>query len=582
MTEILRAKVELVQQFITTKNIDLKESIRECIKKHGYDVREYQVVAVHQVIYAYLYEYKANVVLSASTGLGKSIIGIVVYDVMNALFKHAKAKSDKGYILIGSNSLVDQYEKDFKEVDGFLVVKGASNYDCLIHNDNDASSCMFSEYKRKKDKKKMNICMGCEYVRNRAMIDSSDLVVSNYQYYTTMQLFAKGMEKRLISIMDEAHLFSDVFVGFCSFDYDIALINTFLNYTKKFYLEAEFKLDFEHLIDDIRKITTNNYNTQIDKFVDVLSKFKKELKYIVDDMMGSDDSEVIKYLKVMTKINRIVASIELYKEESFEFVTDVLKAEDKKSKIGISLRPIFIAGMYENMECSDFSLFMSGTIDQTTVDIEIGLSDYKLIKLDPVFPPEHKKLTFVNYASLNAKTLKQDGVTEGMIENIVDIIEEHKDQKGLILVNSFYMSNIIENSMLKKFIERGLHIKIFNQIQGEHLDDVVQRFKAYTKPSILMSPSCFEGIDLKGKYGEYAILTVAPFEYYGDIRIKYIADKHRDLYNMKCLKKAIQAGGRIVRGVEEVGHMYIMDSRLYNLFNNRKNLWKNEFEVEVW
>lgn len=572
-----------VKKFLENNNIDVKECIKQCIKKHGKDIREYQVDAIEQIINAYVVDGCTNVVLDAPTGSGKSLIGIVTSEVLQSLIEASKRPfNTQAYIWIGTNNLVDQYSRDYSEnINSFLVVKGASNYVCANQVNGNASDCMMSDYKRKNNKLKLNKCSVCDYAINRDSIPSSNLVVSNTQYFTTKQLFTQGLEHRLISNFDEAHLFSDNFVGFCSFDYTISMLNGITKDIQKFNKEVDFGNRLKELSSQIRKITKKNYDNQLYDFTGLLYDLVKSFREDIDEveMSGGTDEEILKYAKMIKKYNNILSSLKLYKDKNFEFVTEIQKAEDKKTKTGISLRPIFIAGMYNKITCSKLGLFMSGTMDKVTADIEIGLDNYKYIKLNPVFPKEIKKLHFCNIGYFNALAVSRDETIDIIVDSIVDIIEEHNDENGIILTPSFKLSKQIE----EKLITKGLSQNLFFQQQGEQLNDVVENFKNTKSPSVLISPSAFEGIDLPKQQGTYCIIPQVPYEYYGDARIKYISDNHSDLYTAKALKKIIQGAGRIARDIDVYTNTYVLDSRIVNIFNNSNiNMWKDEFDVEVW
>ncbi len=102
-------------------------------------------------------------------------------------------------------------------------------------------------------------------------------------------------------------------------------------------------------------------------------------------------------------------------------------------------------------------------------------------------------------------------------------------------------------------------------------------------PSILISPSITEGLDLKGDLARFAMIIKVPFGYLGDQWIKRRMEMSEEWYRRMAIKGIIQGGGRIVRGPEDEGSVYILDGCFGYLYSRSLNMvpqwWKDAYSV---
>jgi Rad3-related DNA helicase len=122
-------------------------------------------------------------------------------------------------------------------------------------------------------------------------------------------------------------------------------------------------------------------------------------------------------------------------------------------------------------------------------------------------------------------------------------------------------------------------VKIFLHTPKVLLRDLIEKFKAYSKPAILISPSMCEGIDLPDDESRYQIFVKAPFYSLADKRIEYISKEYPNLYQKLALFRVIQGSGRSVRSETDYSVTYFIDTHLGKLFLSEGNIWKNEFEI---
>jgi Rad3-related DNA helicase len=139
------------------------------------------------------------------------------------------------------------------------------------------------------------------------------------------------------------------------------------------------------------------------------------------------------------------------------------------------------------------------------------------------------------------------------------------------LTSSFKLNDIIIKNL--KYHKSALpNLKIFKQEQGMHLNDILVAFKKYKGPSVLISPSLFEGIDLPDDDSTYQLMIKAPFPSLANKRIATILKKYPKIYNITTLFKIIQGLGRSTRHKEDSSVSYCFDKNIKRLFDEKTNI----------
>ena len=108
--------------------------------------------------------------------------------------------------------------------------------------------------------------------------------------------------------------------------------------------------------------------------------------------------------------------------------------------------------------------------------------------------------------------------------------------------------------------------------------EVLEQFKAYKGPAVILTPSGFEGIDLPGDLSRFQILCKAPFGSLGDKRVAHILNVYPDIYSLTTLMKVTQGAGRSVRSAEDWATTYCLDMGIQRLWS-KNNAWADEFST---
>ncbi len=553
--------------------IELETQIAASFKKLGYDPQGNQSEIVLKVIDSFLNKDNRNVVLGAPTGVGKSIIGAVISETLAAFTPDDEDLSS--IITMGTNSLALQYANSFTKLGEYeyFQIKGAANYPCrFMETQSNAASTSAEECVRKKllpveiDK----YCGNCEYHRTKKLINTTENLITNYTYFMVSAFASDHLKPRKLHIFDEAHTLND---WFCNYAEIIVSVDQIDRHIKELS-EVNGKCDNEvaGLIMLKQKVSSgeigdNNYKQCLEILLSLYGAIGGVLGTQSTLLETVDKVKSGKFEKLAKKYHSLGSKISDLFDNEYDHVFD------NSIPNTFTVKTIFIGKIIEKM-LTKYNLFMSATITEQHVYeiLQLVPEETEIIQLPSVFPPENKPLFFIGKQALNFNTLKEPETIETLKSQMRKIVEFHENEKGLILVPSFYLGNQLAFGVR--------YTKVFEHKSGTNLSDLIYEYKKYKGSSILISPSIYEGLDFSNDAARFQILVKSPYPSLGDKRIKYIADNYPSIYQEMTLLKIIQGTGRGVRHGEDYCSTFFLDASSKKLFNSRLNIWKDHFVIK--
>lgn len=540
---------------------------------------------IDRILTDFIINKKRNVILSAATGIGKSIIGAVVSRIITKLNQDEIDNADKllgAMIVVHSNTLVKQYNDTFSKYgsDTFHQIIGSGNYECQSGNslslyENSKSVTAEDCFRDKVDKQtEIDYCTSCEYAIAKSYINKTDTLITNYTYHFISSMWTHHLYPRKIVIFDEAHTINDVFCEHNSIHVSSHKLEFYIKECENSYPNQtrDYVNSIKQLVKDINanKITEANYFTALKSLINtykgigaVFTKYAKE---------ETDNVEYIRLKKIGKKYDDLACKIGDLFTYNYDHVF-----EDKPDTAEFTVKPIFVGNMSDSIMSDDYNLFMSATISDKFMIQTLNLKpeETTFINLDPVYDPDNKQLIFIDSHRLNFSSMKKPEILKHLSDSVRDITGDASSDgyKGLMLVPSFDVGTTLAKSVSKK-------AKVFlHNRESVKLNQLIEDFKSYDGPSILISPSIYEGLDFADDLSRYQLLIKAPFPGLGEKRMKYIADNYPDVYKIMTIMKIIQGVGRSVRGPDDWAITFILDSNIRYLFNSPLNAWKNQFSI---
>lgn len=565
--------------------------ILEAFSRLGFAPRAGQMDAVNQVLEAYLDEGMQNVILNASTGTGKSIIGAATAEALTAIKGTGEIKSSIS--LTATNVLSKQYSSTFEKLGDkkYIMIKGANNYNCSAlstpEQEESAESCAWftmvksgSEF----DHVISQHCNKCEYMKIKNMKNLARHLTTNYSYFFVDRMYTGKFEDRDLIIWDEAHLINDLFSEH----------NAIFFSQKRIQQMAQEIADTVRLTDiEISKILTSvaadcakvgkindqNYGTYLSAMHKVYEYASEAGATAADNALRSNKmAQYTKLSRFSKKYEGLACKIDDLVTYDYEHVFDYNEAD-----CSVTVKPIFVGAMTEALQCGKHNLFMSATVSNSFMvqTLKLDAAKTKFIKLAPTFPKENKEVVFFDPLSLGYQSLQNPATVSQLRKNAARVVKKHisEGDRGIILTPSFKLQNEIVAEIAP--LVKSAKMRLFEHTQGTKLETTLNQFKEYKGelPAVLISPSMFEGIDLPGDLSRFQILIKAPFPSLGDKRMKFILDHHPDIYNIITIMKMVQGAGRSVRSAEDFAVTYCLDLNGQRVFNSNANIWKDEFNL---
>jgi len=480
------------------------------------------------------------VVVQAPTGAGKSPIAMSM----------AKAAED-AFVLTSNKLLQDQYIRDFDA--DICDLRGRANYQCLKHPGFTCgnSPCRSTPSGRGACSKEK----ACEYHKALDEAQNGEITSLNFAAGISFFNFTPYFFKRKLLIIDEAHLIADNLTNFVEFTVSSSHLQKMLpngsgdNATIPNYPTSKEYLPWLYIVAELMAEREKNFtgSAKVDMFTGAAVKF--------------DDIE-----NFNRKINKIITEIESDPEN---LVVDNTYVDYQKTIVDkIALKPVDVSKYAKNnlFRFGQKTLMMSATIinyEEFIKSLGVEPAECVFIDIPSTFPKENRPIIRNYVGQLNKGNM--EATMPLIIQNIKEILHNHHDQKGIIHTHTYDTAKKLLYSLEKEFPGRLLFPEnSFKQAQ-------VLAFHAASKvPTVLISPSMTEGVDLKDDLSRFQVIVKVPYPYLGDKVVQARMKKSPDWIGWKTLLTLIQAYGRSTRSETDHSATYILDGAFDGLVSRYK------------
>jgi ATP-dependent DNA helicase DinG len=588
------------------------------------EIREPQERAIDFILNCF----KTNryVILEAGTGVGKSAIGVTVSRFLQSkqsfLYKPDELENEQeqitsyfltpqkilqkqyiedfGCVKMGSNKKkkmkyreskqgVDSSDEEIKcqgdigDIEDFIgaqdlyymnSISSSSNFRC---KDDITMSCAdrnrLAKIKGDSDENFRKCGRHCVYRQSKDKFKTDRDGVTNMQYFLSETTYVGELKKRRLLVIDEAHNCDSELCNFIDITITEGLtLSLGLVFPDKEYMNEDTtkpwidKVFRPALMTEIEELTK-----ETKEFGRGSRRFSKKLK---QDLM--DKLKRLESLEIMAmQINKF---IQHYKKD--DWILDVaLKIEyidgrNKEVIDKVTYKPVVVAGMAEDylFKWGDKILFMSATILSKKIFCElIGLNadTTAMISIPSPFPIENMPMYYAPAGSMSYSSINETLPKAAKL--IQRILKKHKTEKGIIHSHSYKTTEYIKENT-------GEYSGRILTHTSKNRDRILSKHKRSTKPTVLMSPSMQEGVDLKGDCSRFQVICKIPYPYLGDKWVKARMKRWNWWYNYETAKTIIQSIGRSIRNETDYATTYIIDSAWSSFFGRTKHLYPPNFE----
>ena len=593
----------------------------------GFEFRPYQREAIFSIIKNYRDKVKSQVI-SAPTGSGKSLIATISAGVIDILF------GGRSFIICSDLSLFQQYV-DAIDKNGlpFGYIKGHQGYVCPKNGEtlNNAPCKIqgksFGELTGKKedvDTYFSDCARICPYLQDKMKALKSKVTVMTYQFYLLIKHLPENpYGNREFIVCDEAHKIPDIIQSQYSLEitdklvdnifnikeyiknYDDVCDDSFINWNnenqvaQKSSLKEAFEQyypsseQFGFLIKDLSECENNadserilsNISKYIGKYLNYCEGFVSSIRKMLKD------SPSLKLDKDKKKQYTLCKSIIDFNDD-LDLYMDILNESDNNEMVkqtisGSSLaqKGVKLNCLHEDMLCQKFfhdddvsEVLLSATFPKIeTYRENIGLkspfindeNQFYFEQIPSTFTFENSPIWVTSKCKMSYKEKKQN--LPIMVDKIIELLEKHKDERGIIQTGSYEFSKALVDKLPQKVKSR---ILFYNNTDEKRI--VLEKLEK-KKNGVLVGPSLLEGLDLKDDLCRFIIVMKVPYASLGDALVAAKCKLIDGWYSADAMCKVLQGVGRGVRNKNDWCVTYILDGCFIGLFYQNVNNLPEEF-----
>jgi len=426
-------------------------------------------------------------------------------------------------ILTTTKALQDQYIRDFDDV---KPLKGKGSYICNIDDRStaDAAPCAFSS----KLKKECWDCNRCDYYESRNKSIAAKISIENYSSF-----FHKPdhLKNRQLIVCDEASELENVIVSRYSCSIECGKLN-------KYGFSLPYSTNRKRFYDNLCTL----YSNLESRYVELLRMLDKH-----QDTISEDRKKEFKFITDLKGDLSLIA--DTWSQSEY-----IIHSVYERNKKYIKLIPKKIDNLAQHLfQYADKVLLMSATfVDYKSFMRGLGIPEheYKYIDLPSTFDPKKSPILFGNF-HLSKKNLENS--FPKIVGCVKEILQEHKNDKGLIHTQSNKITNMLKDNIRSK--------RILYRIRGDKDNiDILNEHLNTDAPTVLASPSMSFGVDLKGNAARFCIIIKCPWPDLGDVRIKEMSKNNYKWYSNKMFTTFIQQCGRCTRNENDASITYVLDA----------------------
>lgn len=534
------------------------------------DIRDQQRHAIEFALDSFLTSNKKYVILEMGPGCGKSATGIAVARTLQRLYEEGdpRMKSLGGtYVLTTQKVLQEQYMRDFglgatapRACGTLKLLKSASGYVCQLYEEDETDQASCAEIRRLLKSgadcaKIFELCEDtCKYIAAKDDFFQSVEGTTNYSYFLTTSTYTKEVQRRALLILDEAHNIESIISNFVTIDFSNFFYKTVLG-IKTLPVNSGQDRVFKWLVDEVKPRLRN-----------VIKEHGRLLK------AAENSSKAIELSRRLERLKRSFSKIEKF-VQAYDPKTWVLDTgtTDKKGERIYRFKPI-VVGNYCNEMLFSYAnrvLILSATIlDQEVYCESVGIdpSQVSFMRIPSPFPVENRPVHYMPVGSMSARSI--ESTLPKMAEAVQILLDHHKDDKGIIHTSNYRVADYLLKTL------GASRLLIHN---AENREEVIKHHVNSTEPTVLLSPSMMEGVDLSNDLSRFQVLCKVPFPYLGDAAVQRRMELNPAWYSYQAVKSVVQAMGRSVRHQDDWAHSYILDSDWSRFYADCQQMFPPEF-----
>ena len=472
--------------------------------------------------------------IEAPPGVGKSHVAMTL----------ARWSGD-AYLLTSQKLLQDQYEREFGA--DLTLVKGRDNYPCERYPGGTVPTS------RGLCRRPRGPACACPYVRAKQAALNAPIFCTNTAYFATLRHWhAEQLRRRRLLIIDEAHNLEGRLVGV---------------FTVRFThdeMRAWFGGPLPRLpvADAYRALLAGHVEhlaaqrMQIDRRLETLRPPELPAELFLEMPPTREELDLLEQREQLDgALARLTFFLDADDREWIVRYPDHAGAE-------LALAPLTVAGMARELfaECAEVTVLSSAYLGHRAVLAEyFGLEEgeVRVLATGSPFAVEQRPVVYRPVGALSHATRAR--LEPALFAEVASILAAHPGDKGIIHVPSYEAGRRLVHDLGARAPRESRRLLWIDAAGGK--SGALQLHRASPLPTVLVSPSLREGVDLPDDFLRFQVLTKLPYPDLGDPWTAARRERDPRWYAVETAKALLQTYGRSCRHAEDFGVTYVLDAQ---------------------
>jgi Rad3-related DNA helicase len=515
------------------------------------------------------------IILEAPVGFGKSAIAA-------ALCRHVGS----AYLLTSTKQLQDQYSADF----GFPVTIGKSNFTCLVptptgrflpcskgrceadwslsdcphflsleeYRDHEKGRCTKDSKCRRLEGNRL-----CPYYEQKWEAFVSGVMVANYPFFLSELGYTDDVERRRLLVCDEAHDLERQMVGFASFTLRRSQVEAY-------GLGGGRGGESRAFISDMGLEDASAWEGPLLEAKRAYREF--EQAYLEEESMQD------RVASCRAARESLDAFLDDLRERPSNWIVSSVRStatvEGESAVDEVAFQPLEVSAYTSGLFGSaDTVLLMSATVfSKETFCRTLGIppEEAAFIRVrGSSFPVENRRIYALDTARLSKATMEAS--MEPLARAVDEIMTRHAGERGVVHTTSYQQARYIVEHVSEANRAR------LASTEGASSRSGLLRAHGSSQGSVLISPSLYQGVDLKDELSRFQVLVKVPFPDLSERRTRIKLGTDPGWYDWQTALRLVQTYGRSVRGETDHAVTYVLDSNFRPFVGRYRDLFPEYF-----
>jgi ATP-dependent DNA helicase DinG len=459
------------------------------------------------------------VVIEAPTGAGKSALAVT-------LARDARS----AYVLTVQKVLQDQYARDYPEL---ALLKGRATYPCEIAPTHAAAAPCLAGIRAAG-------CDACGYFAARDDALASPVALMNYAGFLHQVHDGAGFDRRELLVLDEAHNTEAMLMAYLQVSLsDGGLERAGLDARLPSFLDPEYAIEIAE---------------------DLLPSFvarRAELEATIPRRSNPTGAD-LQLLQTLQSLAGQVRRLQWLVDSHAAGVEWVVETGRDARGAFVGWKPVDVAALADELLLSlgERVLMLSATVlDAPTFLRALGVDEEEavVVRLPSSFPPERRPLVVRPTARLTRHHLERE--LPRLVAEVRVLLEDHDAEKGVVHTHSYRIARAIVAALPAE-----LRRRVVTHDGAEGRQAALEEHLARPEPTVLVTPSMTEGLDLVDDLARFQIICKLPYPYLGDPQVAARRARDPHWYDWRTCLTLVQAYGRAVRSEHDHAVTYLLDA----------------------